>query len=67
MTHYIMTVTEVGAMLPTWILRYTPESSTPFETVSGTEHNWFWDFVNGGLKRDGETLDNYTITIERET
>jgi hypothetical protein len=61
-----MTITAIDGTSPSWVLRYTPESSTPFFTLEGTSHSWFWDFVSGAMMKDGEQLNGYTITIERE-
>jgi hypothetical protein len=63
MTTYRMTITPVGSATPDWVLRYSPDSATPFVTISGSEEVWVWDFIGGALMKGGEVLTNHTITI----
>ena len=51
---------------PVWVLRYAPNSLTPFTTLQGTEHVWVWDFISGEFLIDGAPLLGYTIEISTE-
>ena len=58
-----MTITPVGSATPHWVLKYVPDSATPFTTIEGTEQVWVWDFIGGALMKDGEIFTDHTITI----
>lgn len=49
-----------------WVLKYAPNSLTPFTTLQGTEHVWVWDFISGEFLKDGAPLLGYTIEISAE-